>query len=190
MAKQPDDRLLDHDYDGIREYDNPMPRWWLWIFYATILFVPFYYIAPSPFGEGAGKIPDYEADVAAHKAAMPPEAAVVALTDDEYRARSRDAAVLAEGKAIFDANCSACHRLDGGGIIGPNLTDDSWIHGAAPSAIHLTIVDGVLAKGMPPWGRILQPAQVDAVTSYVLSLRGTNPPSPKAPEGTVTPPGE
>jgi cytochrome c oxidase cbb3-type subunit 3 len=190
MAKQPDDRLMDHDYDGIREYDNPMPRWWLWIFYATIIFVPFYYVAPSPFGQGAGKVADYEADVAAHKAAMPPEATVVALTDDEYRARSRDAAVLAVGKTIFDANCAVCHRMDGGGVIGPNLTDDAWIHGAAPTAIHLTIVDGVLAKGMPPWGRILQPAQVDAVTSYVLSLHGTNPPSPKAPEGTVTPPGE
>jgi cytochrome c oxidase cbb3-type subunit 3 len=189
MAKQPEDRLLDHDYDGIREYDNPMPRWWLWIFYATIIFVPFYYVAPAPFGEGDGVVAAYEADVAAHKAAMPPEATTVAaLTDDEYRARSRDAAVLAEGKAVYDANCAACHRPDGGGIIGPNLTDDSWIHGATPNAIHTTIVEGVLEKGMPPWGRILRPQQVDAVTAYVISLHGTNPPAPKAPEGTVSPP--
>ena len=190
MEKQSDDRLLDHDYDGIREYDNPLPRWWLWIFYATILFVPFYYFAPSPFGEGAGVVAEYQADVAATLAALPPEAATVAaLSDDEYRARSRDGAVLAEGKQVFVANCAVCHRLDGGGIIGPNLTDDAWIHGGAPSAIHKTIVDGVLEKGMPPWGRILKPAQVDAVTAYVISLHGTNPPAPKAPEGPVPPAG-
>jgi cytochrome c oxidase cbb3-type subunit 3 len=190
MAKQPEDRLLDHDYDGIREFDNPMPRWWLWIFYATILFVPFYYFAPAPFGEGDGVVAAYEAEMAAHRAAQPPEGAVaVALSDEEYRQRASDPAVTAEGKQVFDTNCAACHRADGGGLIGPNLTDDAWIHGAAPNAIHKTIVDGVLEKGMPPWGRILRPAQVDAVTAYVISLHGTNPPTPKAPEGVVTPNG-
>jgi cytochrome c oxidase cbb3-type subunit 3 len=186
MAKQPEDRLLDHDYDGIREYDNPMPRWWLWIFYATIIFVPFYYFAPSPFGEGDGVVAEYEADMAAYRAAHPPEAATaVALSDDEYRQRASDAAVVAEGKQVYTTNCAACHRADGGGLIGPNLTDDAWIHGATPNAIHRTIVDGVLEKGMPPWGRILRPEQVDAVTAYVISLHGTNPPTPKAPEGVV-----
>ena len=93
MAKGLEDRLLDHDYDGIREYDNPMPRWWLWIFYATIVFVPVYYIAPSPFGEGEGVVAEYEAEMAAHRAAAPPPGAVAtALTDDEYRSKARDAA--------------------------------------------------------------------------------------------------
>ncbi len=183
MPTQDEDRLLDHEYDGIHEYDNPMPRWWLWIFYATILFVPFYYFAPAPFGEGRGTVADYEAAMAAERAARPPEMAIVALSDDEYRARAKDAAVLTVGKQLFSTNCVACHRADGGGLIGPNLTDDAWIHGETPTAIHRSITEGVLEKGMPPWGRILKPAEVDALTAYVLSLEGTNPPAPKAPEG-------
>ncbi len=183
MANQDQDRLLDHDYDGIREYDNPMPRWWLWVFYASILFVPFYYFAPAPFGEGPGKVADYEAAMAAERAARPPENVVVALSDDEYRALSRDASVVAAAKPLFTTNCAVCHRADGGGLIGPNLTDEAWIHGGEPTTIHRTITEGVLEKGMPPWGRILKPADVDALTAYVLSLQGTRPPTPKAPEG-------
>ncbi len=180
--EQDKDRLLEHAYDGIQEYDNPMPRWWLWVFYATIVFVPLYYVLPAPFGEGPGKVVEYEADVARHRASRPTSVAA-APSDDELEARARDAQVLAEGKRVFDASCAACHRADGGGLIGPNLTDAAWLHGGAPTAIHATIVNGVLEKGMPGWGRILKPAEVDAVTAYVLSLRGTNPPSPKAPEG-------
>lgn len=183
-AKEPgEDRLLDHEYDGIKEYDNPMPRWWLWIFYASIIFVPLYYVLPAPFGEGPGAVAAYEADVARHLASRPPSAEVT-LTDDQREAQASDPAVLADGKTVFAANCAACHRADGGGLIGPNLTDTVWLHGGNPAAIHKTIVDGVLEKGMPGWGRLLRPAQVDAVTAYVISLKGTNPPSPKAPEGT------
>jgi cytochrome c oxidase cbb3-type subunit III len=184
MADQQEDKLLDHDYDGIQEYDNPMPRWWLWIFYATIIFVPLYYVLPHPFGEGGGNVAEYEAAVAKAKASMP--APVVAtVTDDELRALVSQSGVLAEGKTVYDANCAACHRNDGGGLIGPNLTDDAWIHGGSPTAIHRVINEGVLAKGMPPWERLLKPEQVQAVTAYVLSLGGTNPPNPKAPEGVV-----
>jgi cytochrome c oxidase cbb3-type subunit 3 len=176
------DRLLDHSYDGIQEYDNPMPRWWLWIFYATIVFVPLYYVLPAPFGEGPGMVARYEAEMARQRASQPAEA-VAALTDEELEARAHDAAAIATGRAVFGANCAACHRADGGGLIGPNLTDAAWLHGGTPTAIHATIVNGVLEKGMPGWGRLLRPAEVDAVTAYVLSLRGSNPPSPKAPEG-------
>jgi cytochrome c oxidase cbb3-type subunit 3 len=180
--KQDQDRLLEHDYDGIREYDNPMPRWWLWIFYATIIFVPLYYVLPYPFGEGEGAVAQYEADMAAHAAAAPPQAVAV-VTDSQLLALRAQPRVVAEGKAVYDANCAACHRPDGGGLIGPNLTDSAWIHGGAPTQIHHTVSVGVLAKGMPPWERILRPEQVNAVTAYVLSLAGTNPPNPKAPEG-------
>lgn len=180
-----EDRLLDHEYDGIREYDNPMPRWWLWTFYATIAYVPIYYFAPLPFGEGPGVVAEYEMDIARHLASRPPEAAPV--TDEAFVAFAQDPAMLAEGQQIYVVNCSACHRLDAGGLIGPNLTDDAWIHGGAPKAIHHSIAEGVIAKGMPGWGRILKPAQVDAVTAYVISLKGSNPPSPKAPEGKAEP---
>ncbi|MCC7000778.1 MAG: c-type cytochrome [Gemmatimonadaceae bacterium] len=183
MANQDEDRLLEHDYDGIQEYDNPMPRWWLWIFYATILFVPFYYVAPGFMGEGPGMIAAYEADVAAHTAALPPQPA--AMDDATLLAVLADADELKEGGEVFTKNCAACHRADGGGLIGPNLTDAAWIHGGAPSAIYQTISAGVLAKGMPAWDRILKPDELKEVAAYVMSLKGTNPPSPKAPEGVV-----
>jgi len=181
------DRLLDHDYDGIQEYDNPMPRWWLWVFYATIAFVPIYYFAPGNIGAGPGKVAAYEAEVAAYEASRPAPAAGMA-SDESLRALVADASALELGQVTFVQHCAACHRPDAGGLIGPNLTDDAWLHGDAPSQIHATIVNGVLEKGMPGWERLLQPEQVDAVTAYVLSLKGTNPPSPKPPEGVVTPP--
>ena len=183
MAKSDDDRLLDHEYDGIREYDNPMPRWWLWIFYATILFVPLYYLAPGDIGAGKGMVASYDAEMAAHKAAEPPAAPT--LSDSALVALARDRDALHEGQEVFTKNCVACHGADGGGIIGPNLTDDAWIHGGAPSAIHRTIITGVLEKGMPPWGRMLKPEELEQVTAYVISLHGTKPANPKAPEGTV-----
>jgi len=189
MADRKDeDRLLEHDYDGIREYDNPMPRWWLWIFYASIVFVPLYYVLPSPFGEGDGVLAEYRAEVAAAQANAPAPTSVAALDDHALHELSERRDVVAAGKVVFDANCSACHRLDGGGLIGPNLTDDAWIHGGAPTAIRHTIATGVLAKGMPPWERVLKPEQLDAVAAYVITLHGTNPPTPKAPEGVVAPP--
>lgn len=183
MARQEQDRLLEHDYDGIQEYDNPMPRWWLWIFYATIAFVPLYYVLPGRLGENGGNIAEYEADVAAHKAAAPPSAPTI--SDEALLALSNDREALHEGEEVFTKNCVACHGIGGGGVIGPNLTDDAWIHGGAPGAIHKTIVEGVLEKGMPPWGRLLRPEEIDQVTAYVISLKGTSPPNPKAPEGTV-----
>jgi cytochrome c oxidase cbb3-type subunit III len=186
MSNKPneEDRLLDHSYDGIQEYDNPMPRWWVWGFYATVIFVPIYYFLPAPFGEGPGNVAAYEAEVAAYKATQPEETGP-GVSDEQLLALVSDASQLASGKVVYDANCSACHRPDGGGLIGPNLTDDAWIHGGSPSQIHLTIAQGVLAKGMPAWDRLLKPEQVNAVTAYVISLKGTNPKDAKAPEGTV-----
>lgn len=178
------DHLLDHEYDGIKEYDNPLPKWWLWILYATVAFSVAYYFLPLPFGEGPGKIAEYEADVAKHQAAQP-QPTGPAVSDDELREAAADPAQLAAGKTVYETNCAVCHRADGGGVIGPNLTDNAWIHGGTPAQIHLTIAQGVLAKGMPAWDRILKPDQVNAVTAYVISLHGTNPPNPKAAEGTI-----
>ncbi|MBX3174421.1 MAG: c-type cytochrome [Gemmatimonadaceae bacterium] len=184
--KSAEDRLLDHEYDGIQEYDNPLPRWWLWILYATVIFAVAYYFLPLPFGEGPGKIAEYEAEVAKYEAMRPPPADPSA-TADQLASLVGNAQAIADGKVVFDANCAACHRPDGGGMIGPNLTDNAWIHGGTPAEIHATVANGVLEKGMPPWERILRPEQVNAVTAYVISLAGTNPPNPKAPEGTVIP---
>ena len=177
-----DDRLLEHDYDGIQEYDNPMPRWWLWLFYASIVFVPVYYFLPGEMGARVGNVASYEADVAAHLASQPVPV-IATLSDSTILSFVADRERVDEGKKVFTKNCVACHRADGGGLIGPNLADSSWIHGGAPSAIHTIISEGVLAKGMPAWGRLLKQEEVDDVTAYVITLQGTNPPSPKAPEG-------
>lgn len=187
MTEQQDDKLLDHSYDGIQEFDNPMPRWWVWVFWATIVFSVAYYFLPAPFGEGPGMIAQYEADVAKHQASQPPPAAAT-VSDAELLRLVGDEEALEEGQEVYAANCAACHRTDGGGLIGPNLTDDAWIHGGAPTQVHHTIAVGVLEKGMPPWERILKPEQLNNVTAYVLSLRGSNPPNPKAPEGTPAAP--
>lgn len=183
MANNDEDRLLEHEYDGIREYDNPMPRWWLWMFYATIIFAPLYYVLPGRLGENGGNVAEYDASVAEYRASQP--AAPPTISGERLLALSKDREALDEGREVFTKNCVACHGPDGGGVIGPNLTDDAWIHGGTPSAIHGTVVTGVMAKGMPAWERLLKPEELDHVVAYVISLQGTKPATPKGPEGVV-----
>jgi len=187
--KQPThDELLDHNYDGIQEYDNPMPKWWLWIFYATIFYAVLYWANVIPgIGIGHGRMATYEHDMevarakqAALAAAQP---AATSLTDEQLFALMDDPAKVAAGKATFLSNCSPCHRPDGGGVIGPNLTDSFWIRGSRPTQILATVHGGVLEKGMPAWGLTLSPEQITNVVSYVLTLHDTHPPTPKAPQG-------
>ena len=175
------DRLIEHQYDGIQEYDNPMPRWWVTAFWATIIFSVAYALNLGGIGTGEGRIAAYEADMAAWRAAHPVE--VPTATTEELLAAAADPATVAAGGEIFARNCVACHAADGGGGIGPNLTDDHWIHGGTINDVHTVITDGVLAKGMPQWGRTLTAAEVTQVTTYVWSLAGTTPAAPKAPEG-------
>ena len=182
MADKDNDHLLEHAYDGIQEYDNPLPTWWKLIFYATILVVPIYYWDPLGIGIGPGREQASQKELAAFAAAHPPSTGP-AISDEQFVVMSKDPAKVAEGLAVFTTTCVACHRPDGGGLIGPNLTDDFWIHGGKPSEIHKVITEGVLAKGMPNWGKMLKPEQTDAVTAYVISIHGTNPVNPKAPEG-------
>ena len=181
--------LLEHSYDGIQEFDNPMPRWWVYLFWATIIFSILYFFNVPGFGVGKGRIADYDRDIAAaasadakRKAAQPAGA-----SGEQLAAMTKDASVVALGKQVFGQNCAACHRADAGGQIGPNLADDYWLHGGTLEQIHKTVVDGVLEKGMPPWGKVLKPNQVDAVVAYVYTVRGTNPPNPKAPQGDLVP---
>jgi cytochrome c oxidase cbb3-type subunit 3 len=179
------DHLLDHNYDGIQEFDNPMPRWWVYIFWATIGFSALYWINIPGIGSGKGRIANYDRDMAAAAAAEAKRRAEhpAETSPEQLAALTKDAAALATGKQVFAQNCSACHRFDGGGQIGPNLTDEYWIHGAALEQIHKTVADGVLEKGMPPWSKVLKREQLDAVVAYVATLKGTNPPDGKAPQG-------
>jgi cytochrome c oxidase cbb3-type subunit 3 len=179
------DRLLDHDADGIRELDNALPRWWLYGFYFTILFAAAYlvnyHVLARPVIGQPGMIAEYQAEVeaAARSNAGRPRVAsaavLVALTDPES---------LARGRAIFEGSdnvCLSCHRPDLGGLVGPNLTDDQWVHGCAVAEIVASIKTGFPLKGMLPYGtgKTLSDDQVLQVASYVLSKRGTNPPNPK-----------
>jgi cytochrome c oxidase cbb3-type subunit 3 len=180
-----DDRLLEHEYDGIREYDNPMPRWWVWIFWATIVFAVLYWLNLPGIGSGKGRIASYEQDVAQaqEKYGSRAPAPGSGPTDAQLVALARDPATRAQGKAVFEANCTPCHRSDAGGVIGPNLTDDFWIHGGRPTQILHTLTVGVLDKGMPAWGMVLKPDDVAAAAAYVMSLHGTHPSAPKEPQG-------
>jgi cytochrome c oxidase cbb3-type subunit 3 len=183
MADQEQDRLLDHSYDGIQEYDNPMPRWWVIIFWATIVFAILYALNVPWVGKGPGRIAEYNADMLKAQATRAAAEPAGGPTPEALAALAADPAAIASGKEIFTTYCAACHRPDGGGQIGPNLTDDSWIHGGALIEIRTTINNGVLAKGMPEWGKVLKPDQVSSAAAYVKSLAGTNPPNPKPPEG-------
>ncbi|MGE5176939.1 MAG: cbb3-type cytochrome c oxidase N-terminal domain-containing protein [Hyphomicrobiales bacterium] len=179
------DRLLDHDVDGIREYDNPLPRWWVNLFWATIAFAVLYFVNVIPgIGTGDGRIANYERDMAAAEAgrdAAASKAAPVSAAD--LLGLTQNATALAAGKARFTTTCAPCHRADGGGNIGPNLTDNYWIHGGAPTQILATVTNGVLEKGMPQWGPVLKPEELKDVVAYVLTLHGTNPANAKAPQG-------
>jgi cytochrome c oxidase cbb3-type subunit 3 len=178
------DRLLDHDADGIREYDNPMPGWWVFLFWATIVFAVLYFVNVPGIGVGKGRIASYEAEMARAAAKFGvPGAAASALSDADLLAMAKDPARLAIGKATFLASCSPCHRPDGGGQIGPNLTDEYWLHGGRPAQILKTVSAGVLEKGMPAWATVLKPEQLPAVVAYVLTLHDSHPPNPKAPQG-------
>jgi len=179
------DRLLDHEYDGIREYDNPLPRWWIATFYVTIIFAVLYLLNLPGIGIGKGRIAAYEADMAEAAALAAAHDPLRGITADTILTAERTPAIVAAGKLTFTSTCAPCHAADGGGIIGPNLTDDYWLHGGSPLELLQTVNAGVLEKGMPPWGKSLKREQLIAVVAYVMTLRGTTPAKPKAPQGVL-----
>ena len=189
MSDQPnDDRLLDHEYDGIQEYDNPLPKWWLATLWGTVIFAALYALNVPGIGIGKGRLADYAADSARTASLIAQHDPLNSITEDTVLAASRNAAIREQGRALFAANCAACHAADGGGIIGPNLTDGYWIHGGRPIDVFRTAANGVADKGMPTWKAVLSRDQLVAVAGYVMTLRGTTPASPKPPQGTPLPP--
>lgn len=176
-----------HEYDGIREYDNRLPNWWLMTLYGAIVFAFGYWLYFHTFGIGLNQQEELALEIArAEAAAEAREAALLAqgggLTDETLLGMAADAAALARGKEVFAQNCLACHGADGGGTVGPNLTDAYWINGHRPTDIHAVIADGRLAKGMPSWKAVLGGSRVRDVTAFVLSLKNTHV-AGKAPEG-------
>jgi cytochrome c oxidase cbb3-type subunit 3 len=182
-----EDRLLGHSYDGIQEYDNPLPAWWVWIFWATIIFSVLYVFDFTGLLRGPGREAEYARQMAAAEASRPVD--ITPVDSASLEGMRGNATIIAEGKTAFTTLCSACHAMDGGGGIGPNLTDDFWIHPHGISGIRRTIAEGVLDKGMPAWEKIISPTQLNAVTVYVASIRGASTAAPKAPQGERVPPG-
>jgi cytochrome c oxidase cbb3-type subunit III len=178
-----DDRTVGHAYDGIEEYDNPLPSWWVWIFWATIVFSIGYY-AYYQLGPGPSVVAEYEAESKAsaeRAAALAPRTA--AVTDEGIVALRRDAGVMAKAKETFATRCMPCHGPAGQGVVGPNLTDEFWLHGGRPVEIAKTIADGIPEKGMIPWKDQLPPEEIRALAAWIGTLAGTSPPNPKPPEG-------
>jgi len=178
--------LMDHDYDGIKELDNNLPPWWVYLFYACVIFGVIYVARYDVFGgddqemELKKEMAQAKIDVDEYLKTAPDlmdEKTVVLLTDKEN---------LEIGKEIFTTNCAACHRADGGGQIGPNLTDDHWILGGGIKNLFHTITNGGRdGKGMIAWKGTLKPKEIQKVASYILSLQGSNPKDPKAPDGEI-----
>lgn len=180
------DELLDHDADGIREFDNDLPRWWLYGFYFTIAFAALYlvnyHVLPRPLFGHSGMVAEYEAELeaASRAAAARPHPAKSSVAP----AALTDQASLDKGRAIFEGPtnvCFSCHRQDLGGLVGPNLTDERWLHGCSIDDVVKSITTGYPLKGMMPYGvgKPLTDQQVLEVASYVLSKRGSSPAAPK-----------
>ncbi|WP_373522586.1 cbb3-type cytochrome c oxidase N-terminal domain-containing protein [Aquiflexum sp.] len=183
-GKEEKELLLDHSYDGIVELDNHLPPWLVNVFYVTIAFAVFYFSYYTVLGIGKTQIEEYseEQRIAAIQIE---EWNALALTSIDENTVTFDATTqaLESGQKIFDTNCVACHASDGGGGIGPNLTDAYWIHGGSINDIFSVVKYGVVEKGMIPWQDQLSPEEIQNVSSYILTMVGTTPVNPKAPEG-------
>lgn len=174
---------IDHEYDGIKELDNPIPIWFNALFYSTVCFGVVYLLIYHVFGWGMLQDQEYNQEVAVAEKQKQEYLAQAANLVDESNVLA-DPALAAAGKSIFMANCAACHGNNGEGTIGPNLTDRNWIHGGEIKDIFKTVKYGVPEKGMVPWEQTLTPGQIAEVSNYILTLRDTKPANPKAPEGT------
>jgi len=182
---QEKDKLTDHVYDGIQEYDNPLPPWWVYLFIVTIIWGVLYFFYYDITGIGEGKqVQLYEQEMAEFEEMLKSSGAAeeLVLTEADMVV-STDASVLDMGKQSYVKNCVACHGTGGEGGIGPNLTDKFWIHGGEFKNVVNTIYNGVPEKGMTTWRGIMKKSELIAVASYVWSMYGTEPANAKPPQG-------
>lgn len=176
--------LIEHEYDGIQELNNPTPAWFMYLFYVTIIFAVCYLLIYHVFGVGQLQYDEYKTEMAVAAKEKASYLAKAANKVDENTVKpSTDPTVLQSGQVIFKQSCVPCHGDHAQGVVGPNLTDDYWLHGNKISDVFKTIKYGVQSKGMPTWEKQLTPKQIADVANYVESLHGTNPPNPKEPQG-------
>jgi cytochrome c oxidase cbb3-type subunit 3 len=177
------DLLLDHDYDGIKELDNSLPPWWKYGFYFTIFTGIIYLYYYHGGGNGPSSAEEYNIEVQKGEADKAAYLAKTAGNIDETNVKMEDAVGIAAGKELFVKNCAPCHQPDGGGLVGPNLTDDYWLHGGALKDVFKTITYGYIDKGMKSWKGDFSPKQIQCLASFVKSLHGTKPAKPKDKQG-------
>lgn len=177
-----------HVYDGIEELDHPTPNWFQFFFYLSVLFGLGYFCYYT-LGPGPSLIHEYhQAKLADEYSFFERQAKTGGpqkVSEDVLLSLVKDPIKVKLGASVFQSKCVSCHGAQGQGGIGPNLTDDYWIHGGKLTEILETITNGVLDKGMPPWGSVLKPEEIQAVTAFVRSIRGTNPPGAKESQGVL-----
>ena len=178
--------ILDHNYDGIKELDNTLPPWWVYMFYLTIFFAVFY-LAKYELFDGDSTTVEYEKEVAKAELDIAEwKKTAKDLVDASTVTLLTEASDLEAGKEIYTTNCAVCHKADGGGGIGPNLTDDYWILGGGIKNSFTTISEGGRpGKGMVSWKNDLKPIEIAQVASYILGFQGTTPAAPKVAEGDI-----
>ena len=178
------DIMLDHSYDGIVELDNFMPPWLKYVFYLSIAFAVIYVGNYLVLGIGKTQIEEYEEEL--RLASIQKEqfqALALGSIDETNVLFDNSAPSIKIGQTIYENNCVACHATDGGGGVGPNLTDNYWIHGGSIQDVFKVIKYGVAEKGMIPWQDQLSPEEMQQVSSYVLTFVGTTPANPKEAQG-------
>ena len=183
----PEAPVLDHEYDGIREYDNPLPRWWVWMWAGSFFFSVGYFFHYHVSHNGTSVEDDYVADMAEAREAEAKQSLAEPVSEDSLSKLMANPALMSDAKGMFGLRCAPCHAANAQGLIGPNLTDNAWLHGAGKLTDIYGVVDaGVPAKGMPAWGRQLTPIELRKMVAFVGTLRGTNV-AGNAPEGTIVP---
>lgn len=182
-VEQEADIMLDHDYDGIKELDNALPPWWKYGFYVTIVVAIIYLLRFHVWGTGPSPEEEYAAEMKAAQLQLAAYMAKAKDLVDENNVTMADAAGIEEGKILFAKTCVACHGAAGEGTVGPNLTDDYWLHGGSLNQIFKSIKYGYPEKGMQAWESQYSPKQIRSLASYIKTLHGTNPANAKAPQG-------
>jgi cytochrome c oxidase cbb3-type subunit III len=172
-----------HEYDGIEEADNRLPRWWLLTFYGSIAFAIVYWFSYHELQVGPSTSESYAEAISA-RAAQGGN-----IDEPTLLTLSQDPATVARGQSTFEANCVACHGDRAQGVIGPNLTDGTWLHGGQATDIYRTVREGVQTRGMPAWGPVLGERPVQSLVAYILTLRDQNQTGGRPPEGEPFDPG-
>lgn len=183
-VEEEDSILLDHDYDGIRELDNDLPPWWKYGFYLTIAVSVVYMLHFHVLGTGDLQIKEYENDIAEAKLAVDEYMRNSSNNVDENTVKLlTEQSDIATGKDVYISNCAACHGKEGEGSVGPNLTDEYWLHGGSIQDVFKSVKYGWVEKGMKAWKEDLSPMQIAQITSFIKTLKGTKPANAKAAQG-------